>query len=262
MIQVKEVKISNEKLRAKFYNIPDAHRLIAVKQLNFIGKIVRREDSFFPKQLLTAWVNHKRKAGGVLTTNKKSLVKALQLLYPPTKFRTDDEGIPCRDKNGKKIPETIYMDRFGSLQYWLEDAMDKKRWAWMIEIKLRSPHLDLPDPSLPNPPIPPRNTPLPQRSQRQRQRQKNENLPPSPLRNNAEYNSEGVGTNLRDSLGILGFNLNEIVTERQVRRRYIELARKYHPDKNVPAKSGRNKEEATNYFQLINNAQQYLQNII
>ena len=35
MIQVKEEKISNEKLRAKFYNIPDVHRLIVMKQLNF-----------------------------------------------------------------------------------------------------------------------------------------------------------------------------------------------------------------------------------
>ena len=129
MIQVEEEKISNEKLNAKFYNIPDAHRLIAVKQLNFIGMIVRGEDSFFPKQLLTAWVNHKHKAGGVPTTNKKSIVKVLQLLYSPTKFRIDKEGKPCGDKNGKKISEIIYMDRFGSLTYWIKDAMDKKRWS-------------------------------------------------------------------------------------------------------------------------------------
>ena len=56
MLQVKDERISNEKLRKMFYNIPDACTLIAVKQLNFIGKVVRREDSFFPKQLLTAWV--------------------------------------------------------------------------------------------------------------------------------------------------------------------------------------------------------------
>ena len=116
MTQVKEDKISNEKPRDTFYNIPDAHRLIAVKQPSFIEKIMRRGDSFFPKQLLTACVNHKRKAGGVLTTTKKSIVKALQLLYPPTKHRTDEYGKPCRDQNGKNIPEAIYMDRFGSSQ--------------------------------------------------------------------------------------------------------------------------------------------------
>ena len=66
----------------------------------------------------------------------------------------------------------------------------------------------------------------------------------------------GVGTNLSDSLGILGFTLSDNVSERQVRRRYIELARKYHPDKNEPAESGRNKNEATIYFQLISNTHQ------
>ena len=44
----------------------------------------------------------------------------------------------------------------------------------------------------------------------------------------------GVGVNLKDSLGILGFSMNEIVTESQVRRRYMELARKFHPDKMIP----------------------------
>ena len=53
ILQVKYERISNKKLRKMFYNIPDASRLVAVKQLNFIGKLVRREDSFFPKQLPT-----------------------------------------------------------------------------------------------------------------------------------------------------------------------------------------------------------------
>ena len=125
-----------------FYNIPDACTLIAVKQLNFNGKVVRREDSFIPKQLLTAWVNHnhKRKRGGVLTTNRKSVVTALGLLYPDTVWRKDENGALCKDAKGKNIPETIYMDRLGSLKYWFKDAMDKKRWSWMIESKLRSPH--------------------------------------------------------------------------------------------------------------------------
>ena len=82
MMQVKDERISNEKLRKMFYNIPDACTLIAVKQLNFIGKVVRREDLFFSKQLLTAWLNHKRKRGGFLTTNRKSVVTALGLLHP------------------------------------------------------------------------------------------------------------------------------------------------------------------------------------
>ena len=108
MMQVTDKRMSIEKLRKLFYNIPDACTLIAVKQLNFIGKVVRREDSFFPKQLLTAWVNHKRKRGGVLTTDRKSVVTALGLLYPDTVWRKDENGALCKDAKGKKIPETIY----------------------------------------------------------------------------------------------------------------------------------------------------------
>ena len=183
-------------------------------------------------------------------------------MYPKTKYRTDTHGEPCLNDNGKKIPETIFMDRLGSLTYWFKDALNKKRWAWMIESKLRSPHLDLPEPSPPTSPSPPKKPP-PRRSQRNRQRNY-EHLPPSPPPpcNTDDYDPEGVGVNLRDSLKILGFNLSDNVSERQVRRRYIELARKYHPDKNVPAESGRNKEEATVYFQLINTAQQYLRHIV
>ena len=191
MLQVKDERISNEKLRKMFYNIPDACTLIAVKQLNFIGKVVRREDSFFPKQLLTAWVNHKRKRGGVLTTNRKSVVIALELLYPDNVYRRDENGALCKDSKGKKIPETIHMDRLGSLKYWFKDAMNKKRWSWMIESKLRSPHLNIPDPSPPNPPSPQNNTPPPRRSRRQQQRNHN-HLPPSPPRNNNGFDPAGV----------------------------------------------------------------------
>ena len=119
-----------------FHDIPDACTLIAVKQLNFIGKVVRREDSFFPQQLLTAWVNHKRKCRGVLITNRKLVVTALGLLYPDNVWRRDENGALCKDSKGKEIQETIRMDRLGSLKYWFKDAMDKKRWSWMIESKL------------------------------------------------------------------------------------------------------------------------------
>ena len=153
------------------------------------------------------------------------------------------------------------MDRLGSLKFWLKDALNQKRWLSMIENKIRSPHLKLPDPT-PNPPNSQYTTPHPQRNCRQQQDNQN-HFPPSPSpRNNNGFNPEGVGVNLKDSLGILGFSMNEIVTEHMVRRRYIELARNFHPDKNNPTTSGRNREEATTYFQLINNAQQYLWHII
>ena len=214
----------NNKIRKWFYNIPDAGSLIAMKQLNFIGKVVRKEDLFIPKQLLTAWVNNKRKCGGVLTTNRKSIVNALEHLYPANVYRPDENGDLRKDSKGKKIPVTIHMDSLGSLKFWYKDALNKKRWSWMIESKIRSPHLKIPNPSS-NTSNSQHKTPSPRRNNQQQQGNQN-HLPPSlPPQNHNEYNPEGVGVNLKDSLGILGFSMNEIVLERQVRRRYMDLVR-------------------------------------
>ena len=188
-------------------------------------------------------------------------MQALTRLYPAHTFCTDANDKPIGDCFGKIIPVTIYMDRLGSLKFWLKDALNKKRGLSMIENKIRSPHLKLPDPT-PNPPNSQYTTPSPQRNRRQQQDNQNHLLPSPSPRNNNGFNPEEVGVNLKDSLGILRFSMNEIVTEHMVRRRYMELARKFHPEKNNPTTSGRNREEATTYFQLINNAQQYLRHIV
>ena len=187
----------------------------------------------------------------------------LQLLYPNT---IDYDII------GNLSNLQIGMDKVGSLHYWLADALDSKRWQWLIDSRLRFPHRNIPEPSNPNedppyPQSPPRNS-TPPSPPRQSNRNSNrppspcsQNIPPSPPRNNDEsrnYNPEGVGHNLQDSFAILGYTIEDGATERQVRRRYIELARKYHPDKNNPEESGRNHQEATEFFQLLNNAQQHL----
>ena len=50
----------------------------------------------------------------------------------------------------------IGMDKIGSLHYWLADALDSKRWQWLIDSRLRFPHRNIPEPSNPNedPPYP------------------------------------------------------------------------------------------------------------
>ena len=147
----------------------------------------------------------------------------------------------------------------------------------MIDSKLQFPHIKIPEPNKARstpPSSPPRhsscppnenNTPPRERQNRQRNRPltpPNQTPEPSPSRNQGprDYDPEGVGQNLYDSFAILGFSLEDNATERQIRRRYIEMARKYHPDKNNPSESGRNHEEATKYFQLLNNAQSHLRN--
>jgi hypothetical protein len=82
MMQVKEERITNERIRKFFMNIPSAEDTITARQLTYIGKIVRGPNNHPPNQLLTAWTNNPRPQGGVLTTNKKAIVRSLHTLIP------------------------------------------------------------------------------------------------------------------------------------------------------------------------------------
>ena len=57
-------------------------------------------------------------------------------------------------------------------------------------------------------------------------------------------------------LKILGLGLGASKTEIKVH--YRQLARKYHPDKNEFVANGLTAEEATKFFQLLNDANDYL----
>jgi hypothetical protein len=141
------------------------------------------------------------------------------------------------------------------------DAHDEKYWEWKIDDILRKPHLNKPPPQtkMLQPPehadegLPPS---LPRRTQ---------NNPPSPLprrrrrnqnESDREFNPDGVGNNLADSLKCLGLSME--ATEKEVRVSFRQLSRIYHPDKHKPDQTGLTQREATEKFQLINNAYSYL----
>ena len=73
-MQVKEERITTERIRKIFMNIPSLEDTITARQLTYIGKIVRGPNDHPPNQLLTAWTNNPRPQGGVLTTNKKAII--------------------------------------------------------------------------------------------------------------------------------------------------------------------------------------------
>ena len=50
----------------------------------------------------------------------------------------------------------------------------------------------------------------------------------------------------RDYYDILG--LSKSASDSEIKSSYRKLAMKYHPDKNNPEESGRNHEEATQFF--------------
>ncbi len=57
-------------------------------------------------------------------------------------------------------------------------------------------------------------------------------------------------------LKILGLGLG--ASETEIKVHYRQLARKYHPDKNDFTTTGLTAEEGTEFFKLLNNANDYL----
>ena len=62
------------------YNIPTVQNQIAFCQLTYLGKIFHRKASHIPTPLLTEWCDHPRKLGHPLLTNKKIVVRNIQLV--------------------------------------------------------------------------------------------------------------------------------------------------------------------------------------
>ena len=60
----------------------------------------------------------------------------------------------------------------------------------------------------------------------------------------------------RDYYDVLG--ISKDASEDQIKQSFRSLARKYHPDKHQQCKTGMTDEEATNFFQKANNAQELL----
>ena len=266
--QVQDERIKNESIRKTFYNIPDIRAQIAIRQMSFLGKIVRGPNHHPPKLLLPAWCNHPRLPGGVLTTNKKSLVKSLQLLLPEQM----QEMKEVKNRQTGELELKSVPNNNGRMNIWLDLALDEKLWDWHIE-KLRQPGVDVPPPAqnnsnVPPPPPPP---PSPRRSNNRRsnpqatpprrhRHNNNRHQPPSPRSNHTStnYDPELVGSNKRHALRALGLPNN--ATERDVRVKFRRLSMIYHPDKYSP-QLGISQEDATAHFQTLNNAYEYLRSI-
>ena len=65
---------------------------------------------------------------------------------------------------------------------------------------------------------------------------------------------------MRNLLGVMG--LEDGVTVREVKARYILLERKLHPDKHDTEVKGMTSSEAAELFKIVNNAQEHLSEII
>ena len=235
MIQVREEKISNKQVRKMFHDVPEIGNLIAAFQLRFLGKIVRHpHPEHIPKLLLSAWVDNKRPAHGVLETNKKSIVKALKRLYLNT-----SETDPFEGGFG-------HMDSKGSFNLWYEDALNESKWNWLIEAQLRRTHLKIARPN----------------TSESRNRSSNQSPPPpnnsrsNPLSPPPNRNQDNPSRLIRDALNTL--DLPPSTSAREAKVRFRQLCRIYHPDKHKSSITGLTDLEAKERFQEYNNAYEFV----
>jgi hypothetical protein len=123
-----EERITNERIRKIFFNIPTAENTIVVRQMNNLGKIIRGPTKHPPRQMLTAWSANTCPKGGVLTTNKKALVQSLHTLLPKEMSETATTKNKTTGKSTTK--HTLNKDR--KFKLWIEIAEGKELWNWHL----------------------------------------------------------------------------------------------------------------------------------
>ena len=105
MSKVQEDRIRNEMVYKMFYSIPCVRNMIAARQADFIGKMIRGPPDHPSHNMITACCDHKRRFGRPQTTRKKIMVENLRLLF---------QDVP-----------TVTIDCFGSLCDWIHEASNK-----------------------------------------------------------------------------------------------------------------------------------------
>jgi hypothetical protein len=276
-IRISEViddHITNEQIRKIFHDIPDAETILNARSTTYLGKVARSPDQHPPKLFMTAWVKNPRPKSGVLSTNKKAMVRSLNALLP-------EETTETFTMNCKRTNTTITKTRQnpnGKLSNWYHIALDKKLWEWHI---YKLTHPNSPIPPKPSPTRPSANPASSDESNHNNSHHSNENRSdeqrhsnrrtnnnrntnnqnqqdtPHPNSNhtNSNYNPDLVGRTRLDSIRALGLNDNASTLE--IKHRFRRLSLTYHPDKYDPT-LGISKDAATAHFQLLNNAYTYL----
>ena len=297
MSEVIDDHITNERIRKIFHDIPDAEAILNARTMTYLGKTARSPDFHPPKLFMTAWVRNPRPKAGVLSTNKKTMVRSLNALLPDETMET----VTTKCKSTGTNTTTRRPNPDGKLSNWLHIALDKPLWEWHI---YKLTHPDSPLPPRPDPTRPrrqqrstneeeqdnantqqnerqdnQRNDEEPRRANAQRnERQENQhrrnntnnqrrnerprqdpnrNDTPEPSQNHTrtDYNVQNVGRTRSDSLRALGLEIN--ATNAEIKRRFRTLSLIYHPDK-YNESIGITKTQATEHFQILNNAHDYL----
>ena len=82
MFQVQERRITNEQILKQFHDIPDIVTLTKRRQLQYLGKVVRKPMSHLPPQLLSCHIQRPRERGRPQTTTWKTYIDLLREVFP------------------------------------------------------------------------------------------------------------------------------------------------------------------------------------
>ncbi len=121
MGQVIKERITNKRIRKIFFNTPTVENTIVIRQMNYLGKIVRGPTNHPPRQMLTAWSANPCPTGGVLMTNRKVLTA-----YPLTQRNGRDNH--NKKQNKRQTHNKTHTHKGGILKLWIKIPEDKKLW--------------------------------------------------------------------------------------------------------------------------------------
>jgi hypothetical protein len=124
MTQVKEDQMQNERVQKMFYSIPCVRNMIAVRQADFIGKMIQGPPDQPSRNMITACCDHKQRVGRPQMTGKIFMVGNLCLLFQDV--------------------TTMHINRYGSLRDWIHEASNKKYWCQLVNCLLH-PTTPLPE---------------------------------------------------------------------------------------------------------------------
>ena len=107
-----------------FYSIPCMRNMIASRQADFIGKMIRGPPNQPSRNMITACCDHKRRVGHPQTTGKNFMVENLRLQFQDV--------------------TTVNIDRFGLLRDWIHEASNEVYWNQLVA-RLLNPCTPIPE---------------------------------------------------------------------------------------------------------------------
>jgi hypothetical protein len=81
MTKVQEQPLCNGKVCNMFYSIPCIRNMIAARQMDFVGKMIRIPPDCPSRNMITACCDHKRQVGRPQMTGKNFMIENLRLLF-------------------------------------------------------------------------------------------------------------------------------------------------------------------------------------